>query len=142
MMTKIYLAVRIYATIHLLYELWIYLFRRKAFGLWNKLYRWARIMRVIKWQCDKKLEAARLERKKKHVKRESHRNIERPKVSSFSDCEVIGKTKVSIFPILKKRRNQFGASLFPNLTSSVKTRISRMTMWSTQLQIMVIYHRI
>lgn len=113
MMTKIYLAVRIYATIHLLYELWIYLFRCKAFGLWNKLYRWARIMRVIKWQCDKKLEAAGLERKKKHVKRESRRNIERPKVSSFSDCEVIGKTKSIYIPDPKKTKEPVRSEPLP-----------------------------
>ena len=47
MMTKIYLAVTVDATFHLLYELWVFLYRRKIEGLWDKLYRWAREIRII-----------------------------------------------------------------------------------------------
>ena len=71
MMTKIYLAVKIYVTFHLLYELWGFLFRRKMYGLWDKLYRWARVIRIILQRWDKKLEAARLERRKRHEMRET-----------------------------------------------------------------------
>lgn len=104
MMTKIYLAVKVYATFHLLYELWVFLFRRKIYGLWDKLYRWARVIRIILRRWDKKLEAARLERRNRHEMREKRRKKEKPTPHSVADCEVIGKTKSVYIPEPKKAR--------------------------------------
>ena len=97
MMTKIYLAVRIYATIHLFHALWIFLFRRKIYGLWDKLYRWARIMRVWVWLRHKKLTAARLKRKRLH---DAHINRKNGKTEMVSTrvCDVIGRTKTVYLP--------------------------------------------
>lgn len=75
-MTKIYMAVKVYVTFHLLYELWVFLFHRKIYGLWDKLYRCARVIRIILRRWDKKLEAVRLERRKRHKMREKRRKKE------------------------------------------------------------------
>ena len=102
MMTKIYLAVKVYATFHLLYELWVFLFRRKIYGLWDKLYRWARVIRIILQRWYQKLEAARIECRKRHEMREKRRKKEKTVPHSVVDCEVIGKTKSVYIPDPKK----------------------------------------
>ena len=104
MMIKLYLAVKIYATFHLLYELWIFLFRRKMYGLWDKLYRRARIMRVCIRRRRKKQIAARLERQKRHEMRGKKKKEETPNKIPVADYDVIGKTKtVYIQDPLKSR---------------------------------------
>lgn len=113
MMTKIYLAVKVYATFHLLYELWVFLFRRKMYGLWDKLYRWARVIRIILRRWDKKLEAARLERRKRHEMREKRRKKEKTASHSVADCEVIGKTKSVYIPDPKKAREPVRSEPLP-----------------------------
>lgn len=113
MMTKIYLAVKVYVTFHLLYELWGFLFRRKMYGLWDKLYRWARVIRIILQRWDKKLEAARLERRKRHEMREKRRKKEKTVPHSVVDCEVIGKTKSVYIPDPKKAREPVRSESLP-----------------------------
>lgn len=113
MMTKIYLAVKVYATFHLLYELWVFLFRRKIYGLWDKLYLWARVIRIILQRWDKKLEAARLERRKRHEMREKRRKKEKTVQHSVVDCEVIGKTKSVYIPDPKKAREPVRSEPLP-----------------------------
>ena len=104
MMNNIYLAVRIYATFHLLYGLWIYLFHRKMYGLCDKLYRQARIMRVCIRRRRKRQIAARIERKKRHEMRKKKKKEETPNKIRVTDYDVIGKTKtVYIKEPLKSR---------------------------------------
>ena len=112
MMNNIYLAVRVYATFHLLYELWIFLFRRKMHGLWDKLYRQARIMRIFFRRWRKKLRAARLERKKRHKMRKKKKEV--PKRVPVTDCDVIGKTKtVYIEAPIKVRKEPIRSEPLP-----------------------------
>ncbi len=101
MMTEIYLAVRIYATIHLLHALWIFLFRRRMYGLWDKMYRRARIMRLWIWRWHKKMKAARLQHKKKHDARDN-RKKRKTEMESVHSCDVIGRTKTVYLPDPKK----------------------------------------
>ncbi len=49
METTIYLTVKIACAIFIFYHLWIFIFGKKVFGVWDKLYRWARIARVKLW---------------------------------------------------------------------------------------------
>lgn len=113
MMTKIYLAVRIYATFHLLYELWVFLFCRKMYGLWDRLYRWSRIIRMKMWHWRKKRTAARLERRKRHDMRNKRKKKEKPTAVPTAGCEVIGKTKSVYIPDPKKAKEPVRSEPLP-----------------------------
>lgn len=113
MMTKIYLAVRIYATIHLLHALWIFLFRRRMYGLWEKLYRRARIIRLWRWRWHKRLAAARLQRKKLHNARVKRKNGKTEKVPVLV-CDVIGRTKTVYIPDPKKVQEPIRSEPLPD----------------------------
>lgn len=105
-MTKIYLAVRVYATFHLLYELWIFLFHRKMYGLWDMLYRRARIMYIWIRRWRKNLRAARLEREKRQDMRKERKKKEMPERIPASDCDVMGKTKTVYIENPQKTRTE------------------------------------
>lgn len=66
MEAKIYLTVRIAVTIYLFYCLWVFLFCREIYGLWDKLYGLARVARIRLWAYKKKrvAEKARCTRRK------------------------------------------------------------------------------
>lgn len=113
MMTKIYLTVRIYATIHLLHALWIFLFRRRMYGLWDKLYRRARIMRLWIWRWHKKLKAARLQRKKKHNARNERKN-KKHEMESVHPCDVIGRSKTVYLPDPKRAHEPVRSEPLPD----------------------------
>lgn len=113
MMTKIYLAVRIYATFHLLYELWVVLFHRKMYGLWDKLYRRARIIRIIIWHWHKKLKAARLQREKIHNAC-NKRKKEKLEIETANDYDVIGRTKTVYLPDPKKAHEPVRSEPLPD----------------------------
>ena len=67
MEAKIYLAVKVICTLFVFYHLWVFLFCRKIYGLWDKLHNWARIARVRLWKYRKTrmAEKAKRERRKK-----------------------------------------------------------------------------
>ena len=69
MMTKIYLTVNIICAVYILYRLWFFLFRRKAEGLWDRLYRWARIIRIMMWRWHEIRMVAKAERRKRRTVR-------------------------------------------------------------------------
>ena len=50
METKIYFAVKVVCALFVFYHLWVFLFCRKIYGLWDKLHNWARITRVRLWK--------------------------------------------------------------------------------------------
>ncbi len=54
MEATIYLTVKIVCAIFIFYHLWIFIFGKKVFGVWDKLYRWARIARVKLWSYRKR----------------------------------------------------------------------------------------
>ena len=67
MEVKIYFAVKVLCALFVFYHLWVFLFCRKIYGLWDKLHNWARITRVRLWKYRKKrmAEKAKRERRKK-----------------------------------------------------------------------------
>ena len=72
METKIYVAVRIACTIFIFYHLWMFLFCRKIYGLWDNLYYLARIARIKLWSYRKK----RMQEKTRSAARRARRNKE------------------------------------------------------------------
>lgn len=68
MEAKIYLTVRIAATIYLFYRLWVLLFCRKMYGLWDRLHCLARIARVRLWAYRKKRVAGKAKRAKRKAR--------------------------------------------------------------------------
>ena len=73
MMPKIYLTVSIICAVYILYRLWLFLFRRKAEGLWDWLYRWARIIRIMMWRWHKRRMVAQTERERRRTIRNQRR---------------------------------------------------------------------
>ena len=67
MEVKLYFAVKVLCALFVFYHLWVFLFFRKIYGLWDKLHNWARITRVRLWKYRKKrmAEKAKRERRKK-----------------------------------------------------------------------------
>ena len=67
MEAKIYFVVKVLCALFIFYHLWVFLFCRKIYGLWDKLHNWARIARVRLWKYRKKRMAdkAKRERRKK-----------------------------------------------------------------------------
>ena len=104
METYVYLTVKIICAVYILTRLWLLLFRRKADGLWDRLYRWARIIRIKMWRLHKRRMAA-------HVEREKRRNVRNPKkkeapvIAPSTHCEVIGKTK-SVYILDSKKAKE------------------------------------
>lgn len=111
MMTKIYLTVNIVCAVYILYRLWLFLFRHKANGLWDKLHRLARIVRVIIRRWRKKMRVAGLEREKHHNLR--NRKKENKPTASGTNVEVIGKTRSVYIPDSKKAKEPVRSEPLP-----------------------------
>jgi len=99
--TYVYLTVKAICAVYILYRFWLFLFSRKAHGLWDRLYCWARIIRIKMWHRHKKRMSARAEREK-YRKVRSNKKKETPAVAPAKHCEVIGKTKSVYIPDPKK----------------------------------------
>lgn len=110
--TYVYLTVNIICAVYILYRLWLFLFRRKADGLWDRLYRWARIIRIMMRRWHKRRMVA-------HVEREKRRNVRNPKkkeapvIAPSTHCEVIGKTKSVYIPDPKKAKEPVRSEPLP-----------------------------
>lgn len=111
--TYVYLTVNIVCAVYILYRLWIFLFRRKAGGLWDTLYHLARIIRIKMWRLHKR-------RMVTHVERKNGRNVRNPKknkdaaiVAPSTHCEVIGKTKSVYIPDPKKAKEPIRSEPLP-----------------------------
>ena len=113
MMTKIYLTVKIICAVFILNRLWFFLFRRKADGLWDRLYRWARIIRIMMWRWHKRRMAAHIEREKRRTVRNQKKKKEAAAVSPSTHCEVIGKTKSVYIPDPKKAKEPVRSEPLP-----------------------------
>ncbi len=100
--TYVYLTVKIVCAVYILNRLWLLLFRRKAEGLWDRLYRWARIIRIIMWRWHKIRMVAKAERRKRRTIRNQKKKKEAAAVAPSTYCEVIGKTKSVYIPDPKK----------------------------------------
>ncbi len=111
MMTKIYLTVNIVCAVYILYRLWLFLFRLKAEGLWDRLYRWACIIRIMIWRWHKRRMTAKAERRKRRTIRNQKK--EAPVIVSTTHCEVIGKTKSVYIPDPKKAKEPVRSESLP-----------------------------
>ena len=108
MEAKIYFAVKVVCALVVFYRLWVFLFCRKIYGLWDKLHNWARIARVGLWKYRKKLmaEKAKRERRKKiygkdlptdtskPVQAEATQKVEESPPVDDDPNEVMGKSKI------------------------------------------------
>ena len=110
--TNVYLTVNIVCAVYILYRLWIFLFRRKADGLWDRLYRWVRIIRIIMWRWHKRRMSTQAERKKRRTVSKQKKK-EAPAIASTSHCEVIGKTKSVYIPDPKKAKEPVRSEPLP-----------------------------
>lgn len=99
--TYVYLTVKVICAVYILYRFRLFLFSRKADGLWDKLYCWARIIRIKMWHRHKKRMYASAEREK-HRKICSNRKKDTHAVAPARHCEVIGKTKSVYIPDPKR----------------------------------------
>ena len=108
MEANIYFAVKVVCALVVFYRLWVFLFCRKIYGLWDKLHNWARIARVGLWKYRKKLmaEKAKRERRKKiygkdlptdtskPVQAEATQKVEESPPVDDDPNEVMGKSKI------------------------------------------------
>ena len=108
MEAKIYFTVKVVCALVVFYRLWVFLFCRKIYGLWDILHNWARIARVGLWKYRKKLmaEKAKRERRKKiygkdlptdtskPIQAEATQKVEASPPVDDDPNEVMGKSKI------------------------------------------------
>ena len=112
-MTKIYLTVNIICAVYILYRLWLFLFRRKAEGIWDWLYLRARIIRIMIWRWHKIRMIAKAQREKRCTVRNQKKKKEAAVVAPSTHCEVIGKTKSVYIPDPKKAKEPVRSEPLP-----------------------------
>ncbi len=111
--TYVYLTVNIICAVYILYRIWLFLFRRKAEGLWDRLYRWARIIRIMMWRWHKRRMAANAERERRRNVRNPKKEKEAQTIVSTTHCEVIGKTKSVYIPDPMKAKEPIRSEPLP-----------------------------
>lgn len=103
MENEIYFIVKVLCAVFMLYQLWIFIFSRKMYDGWDKVYRMMRIARIKLWryrkECRKKKakNAHKRERRKKtSVATKAGQEISETMTgtSPAADDDVIGKTKI------------------------------------------------
>lgn len=108
MEVKIYFAVKVVCALFVFYHLWVFLFCRKIYGLWDKLHNWARKARVRLWKYRKKrmAEKAKRERRKKiygkdlsmdkpkPIQAEAPQKVEESPPADDDPNEVMGKSNI------------------------------------------------
>ena len=108
MEAKIYFAVKVACALFVFYHLWVFLFCRKIYGLWDKLHNWARIARVKLWKYRKKRMAEKAKRarrkeiygkdlptgKPKSVQAEAPQKVEESPPVDDDPNEVMGKSNI------------------------------------------------
>ena len=97
MEAKIYFTVKLVCAVFIFRQLWIFIFNREMYGIWEKVYRWMRIVRFNLWKYRKK----RSEQKKREANKKAKRrkktdaqNRQTVQPSSVVTEDVIGKTKI------------------------------------------------
>lgn len=111
MEAKIYLAVRIVVAIYLFYRLWAFLFCREIYGVWDKLYRLARVARIRLWSYKKK----RMADKKRYTRRKVRLNkgaTAKPKMELETRPESGQKDDVKSSSAKEDRNEVIGKSKF------------------------------
>ncbi|RJV02889.1 DUF4122 domain-containing protein [Bacteroides sp. AF34-31BH] len=99
MAEKIYFVVKIVCLIFILWHLWIFIFNRQMYGIWNKIYSLMRIVRIRLWKYRKK----RMKQKARNARKKARRKklVAKPDTPpndlsaiSYATDDVIGKTKI------------------------------------------------
>lgn len=95
METNIHFTVKVLCTVFIFYQLWIFIFSRKMDGIWERLYRLMRIVRIRLWKLRKKRmeQKARNARKKAGRKKVASQDKPKATMPSPTDDDVVGKTK-------------------------------------------------
>lgn len=95
METKIHFTVKILCTVFIFYQLWIFIFSRKMDGIWERLYRLMRIVRIRLWKLRKKRMERKAHNARKKARRKNVASQNKPKATmpSPTDDDVVGKTK-------------------------------------------------
>ena len=118
MEAKIYFAVKVVCALVVFYRLWVFLFCRKIYGLWDKLHNWARIARVGLWKYRKNLmaEKAKRERRKKiygkdlptdtskPIQAEATQKVEESPPVDDDPNEVMGKSNIIYYEDINAAR--------------------------------------
>ena len=118
MEAKIYFAVKVVCALVVFYRLWVFLFCRKIYGLWDKLHNWARIARVGLWKYRKKRmeDKAKRERRKKiyckdlptdsskPIQAETPQKVEESPPVDDDPNEVMGKSKIIYYEDINAAR--------------------------------------
>lgn len=96
-----YFFVKITCATFILWRLWIFIFNRQMYGIWEKIYHLMRIVRIRRWKHRKERmsQKARNARKKAMRRKsvtETATSQDKPKATTLSpaDDDVIGKTKI------------------------------------------------
>ena len=111
MEAKIYLAVRIVVAIYLFYRLWVFLFCREIYGVWDKLYHLARVVRIRLWSYKKK----RMADKAKDTRRKVRLNKgvpAKPKMEPETRCESVQQDDVKLSSVKEAGNEVIGKSKF------------------------------
>lgn len=95
METKIHFTVKVLCTVFIFYQLWIFIFSRKMYGIWERLYRLMRIVRIRLWKRRKKRMEQKARNARKKARRKKVASQDKPKATMPSSAydDVIGKTK-------------------------------------------------
>lgn len=104
METKIYFTIKLACALFVLWHLWVFIFNRQMYGIWERVYRPMRIARIRLWKYRKE----RVERKARNARKKAKRKKPVTKTSMpqhksgttaspappTADNDVIGKTKI------------------------------------------------
>ena len=97
MEAKIYFTVKLMCAVFIFRHLWTFIFNREMYGIWDKVYRLMRIVRINLWKYRKKRseqKARDANKKAKRRKKTDAQNRQTAQPSSAVTEDVIGKTKI------------------------------------------------
>lgn len=97
MEAKIYFTVKLVCAVFIFRQLWIFIFNREMYGIWEKAHRLMRIVRINLWKYRKKRseqKAREANKKAKRRKKTDTQNRQTAQPSSAVTEDVIGKTKI------------------------------------------------
>lgn len=97
MEAKIYFTVKLMCAVFIFRHLWIFIFNREMYGIWEKAYRLMRIVHINLWKYRKKhseQKARDANKKARRRKKTDAQNRQTAQPSSAVTEDVIGKTKI------------------------------------------------
>ena len=97
MEAKIYFTVKLVCAVFIFRHLWIFIFNREMYGVWDKVYRLMRIIRINLWKYRKKRSEQKTRdanKKARRRKKTDTQNRQTAQPYSSVTKDVIGKTKI------------------------------------------------